>query len=96
MGLRPAHPESMCQSIRLSSHFPQKLVGVEDKGMSYSPSTAFEPVCGVDDGVAQRASPGCGELSGHSLFYLLEFPSSCVLLTIFNYFALCVIETTIF
>lgn len=71
------------------------LVGVEDKGMSYSPSTAFGPVCGVDDGIAQPASPGCGS-SQVTHFYLLEFSSSCVPLTIFNYFALCVIDTTIF
>lgn len=95
MGLRLAHLESMYQPSRLSSHFPQMLVGVEDKGMSYSPSTAFGPVCGVDDGVGQPASPGCGS-SQVTHFYLLEFSSSCVLLTILNYFALCVIETTIF
>lgn len=82
MGLRPAHLESMYQPIRLSSHFPQKLVGLEDKGMSYSPSTAFGPECGVDDAVAQPAFPSCAS-SQVTHFYLLEFPSSCVLLTIF-------------
>lgn len=75
--------------------YPQKLVEVEDKGMNSSPSKAFGPVCGMDS-IAKPALPSCGNCQATRSTSGSSLPPYYVLLTIFNYFALCVIETSHF